>query len=178
MGLTYGKRNGDITERVHGYCDADYAMDGDRKSISGLLATLAGCRISWQAKKQTTVAQWRTGQKKSSGFNTSSRISECRNMLLQPWFAIIRALSHSQRIPLTTPNEARRRTALFHQGSRRKRDYQGGVLPHGGYACGRYDEGVGSRKARKVVSSDGNGDLRGYRKRYAIFIGWIHEWEC
>src|SRR5437667_1050348 len=54
-GLIYGKCNGDIT--IQGYCDADYAADGDRKSISGYVFTLAGSPISWQAKKQTTVAQ-------------------------------------------------------------------------------------------------------------------------
>jgi Reverse transcriptase (RNA-dependent DNA polymerase) len=57
MGLFYGKHNGDITETIQAYCDADYAADGDRKSISGTLFTLAGSPISWQAKKQTTVAQ-------------------------------------------------------------------------------------------------------------------------
>jgi hypothetical protein len=56
MGLAYGKHN-DITEQVQCYCDADYAMDGDRKSISGNLFTLANSPISYQAKKQTTVAQ-------------------------------------------------------------------------------------------------------------------------
>jgi Reverse transcriptase (RNA-dependent DNA polymerase) len=55
-GLVYGKHNDGIT-RIQGYCDADYAMDGDRKSISGCVFTLAGSPISYQAKKQTTVAQ-------------------------------------------------------------------------------------------------------------------------
>jgi hypothetical protein len=55
--LAYGKHNGDITIPVQGYYDADYAADDDRKSISGYLFTLAGSPISWQAKKQTTVAQ-------------------------------------------------------------------------------------------------------------------------
>lgn len=53
-GLVYGSN---ITTPVLGYCDADYAADGDRKSISGYVFTLAGSPISWQAKKQTTVAQ-------------------------------------------------------------------------------------------------------------------------
>lgn len=55
-GVTY-KHNDGIIERIHGYCDADYAMDGNRKSISGFVFILAGSPISWQAKKQTTVAQ-------------------------------------------------------------------------------------------------------------------------
>ena len=55
-GLVYsGKHNADIT--IQAYCDADYAADGNRKSISGCLFTLAGSPISYQAKKQTTVAQ-------------------------------------------------------------------------------------------------------------------------
>jgi transposase InsO family protein len=60
MGLMYGKHYGkhnDLTERIQCYCDADYAMDGDRKSISGNLFMLGDSPISYQAKKQTTVAQ-------------------------------------------------------------------------------------------------------------------------
>ena len=52
-GLVYSN----ITTPVLGYCDADYAAGDDRKSISGDVFTLAGAPISWQAKKQTTVAQ-------------------------------------------------------------------------------------------------------------------------
>jgi Reverse transcriptase (RNA-dependent DNA polymerase) len=48
--------NGNITDRIQCCCDADYAADDDRKSISGNLFTLAGAPISYQAKKQTTVA--------------------------------------------------------------------------------------------------------------------------
>ena len=53
--LTY-KRNGK-TIPIQAYCDADYAADSDRKSISGYVFIFAGSPISWQAKKQTTVAQ-------------------------------------------------------------------------------------------------------------------------
>jgi len=56
-GLVYGKHNDETTIQVQGYCDADYAAGDDRKSISGCLFMLAGSAISWQAKKQTTVAQ-------------------------------------------------------------------------------------------------------------------------
>ena len=56
-GLIYGGNHNEITKRVQGYCDADYAADSDRKSISGYVFTLGGSPISWQAKKQTTVAQ-------------------------------------------------------------------------------------------------------------------------
>jgi len=49
--------NGEITSPIQGYCDADYGAGEDRKSISGYIFLLAGAPISWQAKKQTTVAQ-------------------------------------------------------------------------------------------------------------------------
>ena len=51
------KRNGKVTVPIQAYYDADYAADGDRKSISGYLFLLAGAAISWQAKNQTMVAQ-------------------------------------------------------------------------------------------------------------------------
>jgi len=53
-GPTY---NGEITGPIQGYCDVDYGAGEDRKSISGYVFLLGGAPISWQAKKQTTVAQ-------------------------------------------------------------------------------------------------------------------------
>lgn len=50
--LTYKRDN----ETIQGYSDADWASDEDRKSISGYVFTLAGSSISWQAKKQSTIA--------------------------------------------------------------------------------------------------------------------------
>ena len=49
--------NGEIKGPIQAYCDADYGAGEDRKSISGYIFLLAGAPISWQAKKQTTVAQ-------------------------------------------------------------------------------------------------------------------------
>ena len=49
--------NGEITGPIQAYCDADYSAGEDRKSISGYIFLLAGAPISWQAKKQTMVAQ-------------------------------------------------------------------------------------------------------------------------
>ena len=49
--------NGEITSPVSAYCDTDYSASEDLKSILGSVFLLAGTAISWQAKKQTTVAQ-------------------------------------------------------------------------------------------------------------------------
>lgn len=42
---------------ISGFCDADWGSDlNDRRSITGYVFTLAGGAISWQSKKQPTVA--------------------------------------------------------------------------------------------------------------------------
>jgi hypothetical protein len=38
------------------YCDADHGASEDRKSISGIAHTLASGAVSYQSKKQSTVA--------------------------------------------------------------------------------------------------------------------------
>jgi transposase InsO family protein len=53
--LTY-KPSGNTKTAIQGYCDANFAADDDRKSISGYVFMLAGAPISWQAKKQSTIA--------------------------------------------------------------------------------------------------------------------------
>lgn len=52
--LTFSR---DESEEIVGYCDSDFAgcLD-DRKSTSGFVYTLAGGAITWQSKKQSTVA--------------------------------------------------------------------------------------------------------------------------
>ena len=48
-----------ITKEINlnGYCDADWGGDkNDRKSTSGYLFTLNGTSISWNSKKQSSVA--------------------------------------------------------------------------------------------------------------------------
>ncbi len=45
------------TNIVHGYCDADWGSNiDDRKSITGYVFLIHGGAVSWQAKKQPTVA--------------------------------------------------------------------------------------------------------------------------
>jgi hypothetical protein len=43
-------------EELNIYCDADWASDADRKSVSGYVITLAGGAVAWSSKKQSTVA--------------------------------------------------------------------------------------------------------------------------
>ena len=42
--------------RIEGYCDADWANDKDRKSITGMIIKFEGNPLSWGTKKQTLVA--------------------------------------------------------------------------------------------------------------------------
>lgn len=58
--LTYGNRKSSFSNDdagITGYCDADWANNpDDRRSYTGYVFMLAGGAISWQAKKQSTVA--------------------------------------------------------------------------------------------------------------------------
>ena len=40
---------------LHGFVDADWANDKDRKSVGGYVFLLAGAAISWNSKKQSLV---------------------------------------------------------------------------------------------------------------------------
>lgn len=54
MGITYKRDNSD---GLHGYCDADWAGDvDDRRSVTGYVFLLQGGAITWNSKKQATVA--------------------------------------------------------------------------------------------------------------------------
>jgi hypothetical protein len=56
LGITYGGRGGTPLELV-GYCDADYAGDTDsRKSTTAYCFLLNSGAVSWQSKRQPTVA--------------------------------------------------------------------------------------------------------------------------
>jgi hypothetical protein len=59
--LTYGpQRDGSSKPQsiaLYGYCDSDWASDkDDRRSVTGYAFMLGGGTVSWQAKKQHTVA--------------------------------------------------------------------------------------------------------------------------
>ena len=52
--LTYTRKEGPLT--LVGYSDADWGGAEDRRSTGGFIFTLNGCPISWESKKQPTVA--------------------------------------------------------------------------------------------------------------------------
>jgi hypothetical protein len=54
--LTFGGSKQDWTTEINAFCDADWASNMDRKSVSGYVSTLAGGAIAWSSKKQTSVA--------------------------------------------------------------------------------------------------------------------------
>jgi hypothetical protein len=45
-----------LNNNLNIYCDADWASDLDRKSISGYVIIIAGGAVAWSSKKQATVA--------------------------------------------------------------------------------------------------------------------------
>jgi Reverse transcriptase (RNA-dependent DNA polymerase) len=199
MGLIYGKHNGDII--IQAYCDADYAADRNRKSISRYFFTLAGSPISWQAKKQTTVAQ-STVESEYAAMAHAAKETIWMQCLLKD-------LGMSKYVPTTLFCDNQGAISLAknptHHGKTKhvdvqlrfirdhieERNDQGRILPYRRHARGHYDEGTCSRKARTIDGNDGNGDLRGYN-HYAVFIqrrsfdsgkGWatqqgIQEWGC
>ena len=54
--LTYGRSDELLHNELSIYCDVDWASEGDRKSISGYVVTIAGGAIAWSSKKQGTIA--------------------------------------------------------------------------------------------------------------------------
>jgi hypothetical protein len=56
LGITYSGSDEINNKELNIYCNAHYASDPDRKSISGYVLTLAGGAVTWSSKKQTTVA--------------------------------------------------------------------------------------------------------------------------
>ena len=57
LGLTYGGSNEELNnDKLNIYCDADWASDMGRKSISGYVITLSGGTMAWSSKKQSMVA--------------------------------------------------------------------------------------------------------------------------
>ena len=55
--MTYGGSDEELNyEELNIYCDADWASDAGRKSVSGYVIMLAGGAVAWSSKKQLTVA--------------------------------------------------------------------------------------------------------------------------
>ena len=54
--LTYGGSKELLNQDLNIFCDANWAADANRKSVSGYVITLAGGAVAWSSKKQATVA--------------------------------------------------------------------------------------------------------------------------
>ena len=54
--LTYGGSEDLLNQDMNIFCDADWASDADRKSVSGYVITIGGGTVTWSSKKQSTVA--------------------------------------------------------------------------------------------------------------------------
>ena len=54
--VTYGGSPELLHDDINIYCDANWASDSDRKSISGYVIIIAGGAVAWSSKTQNTVA--------------------------------------------------------------------------------------------------------------------------
>ena len=55
IGLVMTRKGNDDNVMITGYCDSDYATEGDRKSITGYTVNLNGNTVAWKSKKQSCV---------------------------------------------------------------------------------------------------------------------------
>jgi hypothetical protein len=57
QGITYtGVGQSDSQPELRGYCDSDWGQSEDRRSVTGYVFLLCGGAVSWQSRKQRTVA--------------------------------------------------------------------------------------------------------------------------
>ena len=54
--LTYGRYNKLLDKNLNIFCDANWASEANRKSVSGYIITIAGGAIAWSSKKQLSIA--------------------------------------------------------------------------------------------------------------------------
>lgn len=54
MWLTFGGANSQ--EEIHGHCDADWASQPDRHSISGYVFSMGSGAVTWSSKHQPVIA--------------------------------------------------------------------------------------------------------------------------
>ena len=74
--LTYGGSDDllVLNQDLNIFCDADWASDADRKSISGYVITLAGGAVAWSSKKQATVALSTAEAEYIAGTHTAKQV--------------------------------------------------------------------------------------------------------
>jgi hypothetical protein len=90
--LSYGGTPDLLNEELNIYCDADWASDLDRKSISGYVITIAGGAVAWSSKKQTTVAPSTPEAEYIAAAHVAKQVLWYRSLLTELHF------------PLTTPS--------------------------------------------------------------------------
>ena len=54
--LTFGGDSNILSHDLNIFCDADWASDSDRKSISGYVITIVRGAGAWRSKKQAAIA--------------------------------------------------------------------------------------------------------------------------
>ena len=101
--LTYGLQNSD--DLLVGYCDANYAgCIDDRKSYTGYVYKLFGSVVSWQAKKQPTVAL-STAESEYMAQGFASRESEW-------WYSILTFLGYHVPLPILIYSDSQSAIAI------------------------------------------------------------------
>jgi hypothetical protein len=55
LGLIFGRRD-EAYPLIRGFCDSDWGMGEDRKSISGYAIEVFACVVAWSSKQQTVIA--------------------------------------------------------------------------------------------------------------------------
>ncbi|KAJ3543106.1 hypothetical protein NMY22_g3260 [Coprinellus aureogranulatus] len=81
--LTYGGSDELLDGGLNIFCDADWAANYDRKSISGYVVTMAGGAIAWSSKKQATVALSTTEAEYISATHVAKQVIWLRSLLTE-----------------------------------------------------------------------------------------------
>ena len=80
--MTYGGSNEELNnDELNIYCDADWASDAGRKSISGYVITLSEGAMAWSSKKQSTVALSTTEAKYVTATHCAKQVIWHRSLL-------------------------------------------------------------------------------------------------
>ena len=103
--LTYSRLDQEWKPEITMYCNADWALSPNRKSISGYIFLLAGGSVSWSSKKQSTVALSTIEAKYITTTYTAKQILWHQSLFskLEKKFCNLRHQFYSQTIKLWFP---------------------------------------------------------------------------